>query len=175
MDTATEVGKAAPKEEDVLEATEAEMSLHLSPRVVAEMNTLLQARMTVCCVFNDDFQSLRKTHELQTEKNMAESDDMILCNLLYNVCHQQELQNRENEVSNTKDIELFRKFAENGLKHRAIRQMFYFAAWLTSRQHSLCALKEKVNMVLVKQRYLNWSRRRFPTVVRPVIICKTND
>lgn len=79
---------------------------------MAAQEVLLHAMETMCCVYTKDFQSLDEMAELQGDKELNESIDLLLCDPRYNVHCQQDLQNSNHELLNARIMKAFYYFAD---------------------------------------------------------------
>lgn len=61
LNTTIYPGTAGVKEEDELDVTEAAKLSHLSPKTVVTQEALRQAMRVLCCVYKENFRSLRET------------------------------------------------------------------------------------------------------------------
>lgn len=112
-----------------MEAVEASNLLF---KAVSAQKLLLMAVQTVCCVYTEGFWSQHKTHELQNCKDLDESVDLLIYDLLYSVCHQQDLQNSDHEMLNAKDKDAFCDFVEyvrSSGGHGLFCSPVQFASW----------------------------------------------
>lgn len=88
---------------------------------------------TVCGMYNTDFQNLHETHEPPGGEYVDESVDLPLCNPPYGGPRQQNHQNSDHVVFNSKDMDAFCYFAEYVLKRRGSKHIYspaiQFALW----------------------------------------------
>lgn len=112
------------KEENLLDITNAVVSLHPSPEAVATQEVMLQEMQAVCCVYTEDFQNLHETYGLQGGEDLGESADLFLCDLPYNVHRQRDLQNSDHNVFKATDLESFCEIADYVLKREGHGHIF---------------------------------------------------
>lgn len=117
MSTTIKAATAVVKDVDTLETKEAAEASHLSPDAMATQEALLQERKSVCCVYDKYSQKLHETLKIQNSKNCGESFDLLLCNPLLNFCPQQDLEENDHGVLNTKGMEALYGLADKVLKH----------------------------------------------------------
>lgn len=142
---------------------------------VAAQEALLQAIRTECCVYKKDFRNLHETHKPQGSKDLAESVDLLLCDPLYNIRHQQELQNNKHCVFVAKKMEDFESLQKMYQGVETINISFVPPHSLPSSGGVFAPVRKKRRGLLVIWRCLRWRSRHGYMVVSTETICRTHD
>lgn len=80
---------------------------------MAALEAMRQAMKTVCCVYDSNFQSLHKTHEVQVVEDLVDNAERLLYDPPYNVRHQQNIETSDHDAVHAKIIKAIWEFAEN--------------------------------------------------------------
>lgn len=124
-------------------------------------------------MYIENFRNVHKTHKLRGGKDLAESVELLLCDLLHNVPHQQDHQKSDHEFFHVKDMIAFRDFAENALL-RGGREHIYVSPYSLLPGGGVFVLaRKRLKRVLVIRRCF-WCSGRCYRVLSTKTIGKTH-
>lgn len=149
-------------------------SSHLSTKAAAAQKALLQAMQSVCCVNTKYFRNINDTHELQGDKDLGESFNLIKCGPPYKLHRMYYLQKSNHDVFNALDMDAFCEFWKLVLNRENVDKIFVQPYSLLPDGGVFVFARNKLKRMLGKLNCFRRSRHRCSAVLSTVTICKTH-